>query len=152
MTLFIDIKFVKINPGITYLIFKNSHFEIGLLDFNKALALKPDFAPAYAERAYSNYKNQKFDQALFDVNKAIELDPGSGIDYANLGINLRELGFRQEAAHLLKIALDLDPSLDFDLSAVQGAISWPSCPFQVKDQPGVPTSSRSSRRAPPERS
>ena len=51
--------------------------------------------------------------------KAIELDPGSGIDYANLGINLRELGFRQEAAHLLKMALDLDPSLDFARLALE---------------------------------
>ncbi len=65
------------------------------------------------------FKLKEHQQAVECFEKAIELDPGSGIDYANLGINLRELGFRQEAAHLLKMALDLDPSLDFARMALE---------------------------------
>ena len=65
------------------------------------------------------FKLKEHQQAVECFEKAIELDPGSGIDYANLGINLRELGYRKEAAHLLKIALDLDPSLDFARLALE---------------------------------
>ena len=51
--------------------------------------------------------------------KVIELDPGSAIDYANLGINLQRLGHRQEAAYVLKQALELDASLGFAAKALE---------------------------------
>jgi ribosomal protein S12 methylthiotransferase accessory factor len=65
------------------------------------------------------FKRKEHQRAVECFEKAIELDPGSGIDYANLGINLRELGYRPEAAHLLRIALDLDPSLEFARLALE---------------------------------
>lgn len=65
------------------------------------------------------YFKLKEHQAAVDCfEKAIELDPGSGIDYANLAINLRELGYKREAAHLLRLALELDPELDFAAAAL----------------------------------
>ena len=47
------------------------------------------------------------------MNGLIELDPGSAIDYANIGSNLRELGHREEAIRLYRIALELDPDIEF---------------------------------------
>jgi ribosomal protein S12 methylthiotransferase accessory factor len=43
----------------------------------------------------------------------IEIDPGSAIDYANIGSNLRELGHKKEAIQLYRIALEMDPDIDF---------------------------------------
>ncbi len=56
-------------------------FGIAIYDLNIALSLKPDFAPACSERAYSYYKNQKYDAGLADANKAIELDSANAQFY-----------------------------------------------------------------------
>jgi ribosomal protein S12 methylthiotransferase accessory factor len=86
----------------------------------QAKAANDQLKEVYHLLGFCYFKLKEHQQAVECFEKAIELDPGSGIDYANLGINLRELGFRPEAAHLLKIALDLDPSLDFARMALEG--------------------------------
>ena len=45
--------------------------------------------------------------------RAIEIHPVSAIDYANIGSNLRELGLKREAVSLYRMALELDPDIDF---------------------------------------
>ena len=49
----------------------------------------------------------------------IELNPGSAIDYANIGSNLRELGHKEEAIRLYKIALELDPDIEFARASME---------------------------------
>jgi ribosomal protein S12 methylthiotransferase accessory factor len=85
----------------------------------QAKAANDQLKEVYHLLGFCYFKLKEHQQAVECFEKAIELDPGSGIDYANLGINLRELGFRPEAAHLLKMALDLDPSLDFARMALE---------------------------------
>jgi ribosomal protein S12 methylthiotransferase accessory factor len=84
----------------------------------QARALNPDLKEAHHLLGYCFFKQEKYRRAVECFEKAIELDHGSGIDYANLGINLLRLGHRQEAAFVLKQALDLDPSLDFARQAL----------------------------------
>lgn len=67
----------------------------------------------YNLRGFCYYMLKRHQDAIAAFERAIELDPGSGIDYANIGSNLRELGFLEEAIKLYKIALELDPDIDF---------------------------------------
>lgn len=84
----------------------------------QAQAANDRLKEVYHLLGFCYFKRKEFQLAVECFEKAIELDPGSGIDYANLGINLRELGFKREAAHLLRLALDLDPALDFARQAL----------------------------------
>jgi len=59
------------------------------------------------------FKLQKYEKAIKHFHKAVELSPSSAIDYANLGVNYQENGNTEKAVEYLKIALSLDPALDF---------------------------------------
>jgi ribosomal protein S12 methylthiotransferase accessory factor len=85
----------------------------------EAKAANDRLKEVYHLLGFCYFKLKEYQKAVECFEMAIELDPGSGIDYANLGINLRELGFQKEAVHLLKISLDLDPSLDFARMALE---------------------------------
>lgn len=67
----------------------------------------------YNLRGFCLYQLKKHHDAISAFEKAIELDPGSAIDYANIGSNLRELGYRDEAIRLYRMALELDPDIEF---------------------------------------
>jgi ribosomal protein S12 methylthiotransferase accessory factor len=41
------------------------------------------------------------------------VDPSNAIDYANLGVNLRKLGRKEEAIKNFKIALTMEPFMEF---------------------------------------
>ncbi|MEN6487196.1 MAG: YcaO-like family protein [Syntrophobacteraceae bacterium] len=67
----------------------------------------------YNLRGFCHFKLKEHEQAIAAFEQAIELDPGSAIDYANIGSNLREMGHIQEAIRLYRIALELDPDIQF---------------------------------------
>jgi ribosomal protein S12 methylthiotransferase accessory factor len=67
----------------------------------------------YNVLGFCYFKLKEHHKAIEAFERAIEIDPGSGIDYANIASNLRELGFYAEAVHLYRMALELDPTLDF---------------------------------------
>lgn len=60
-----------------------------------------------------HFKGQRYDVAADHFKRAVELNPVSAIDYANLAINLQHLGKDEEAMHNYKIALSMDPSIEF---------------------------------------
>ena len=60
-----------------------------------------------------HFKGQRFDVAAEHFKKAVELNPVSAIDYANLAINLQHLGRVDEAMHNYKVALSMDPEIEF---------------------------------------
>ncbi len=94
-------------------------YQGAIIALLQAKAANDQLKEVYHLLGFCYFKLKEHQKAVECFEKAIELDPGSGIDYANLGINLRELGFRPEAAHLLRLALDLDPSLDFARLALE---------------------------------
>lgn len=59
--------------GVLY--YQDSQYEQAFQDFNRAIALRPDYANAYIERGNYYRANDQYDEALWDYNKAIELDP-----------------------------------------------------------------------------
>lgn len=67
----------------------------------------------YNLRGFCHYQLKEHHLAIESFEQAIELDPGSGIDYANIGSNLRELGHIEEAIELYRVALEMDPDIDF---------------------------------------
>ncbi|MFC1513353.1 tetratricopeptide repeat protein, partial [Thermodesulfobacteriota bacterium] len=46
-------------------------------------------------------------------NRAVELHPASAIDHANLGVNYSKVGRNEEAISAFRIALAMDPTMDF---------------------------------------
>jgi tetratricopeptide (TPR) repeat protein len=48
-----------------------------IADFNQAVALAPDFAPAYQNRGNAWYARGSYGQALADYDETIKLDPNS---------------------------------------------------------------------------
>jgi len=67
----------------------------------------------YNLRGFCYFKMKKHNEAISAFERAIEIDPGSAIDYANIGSNLRELGYKEEAIKLYRMALELDSDIDF---------------------------------------
>jgi len=60
-----------------------------------------------------HFKGQRFATAAEHFRRAVELNPVSAIDYANLAINLQHLGKTTEAMHNYKVALSMDPGIEF---------------------------------------
>jgi ribosomal protein S12 methylthiotransferase accessory factor len=51
------------------------------------------------------------------------IDPTSAIDYANIASNFRDMGDKQQAIRNYRVALELDPTIDFareNLEKLQG--------------------------------
>ncbi|MCA1988948.1 MAG: YcaO-like family protein [Desulfarculus sp.] len=82
-----------------------------------ALTTAAGFPEPHAEvfnlLGFCHYMLKDHEKAIEAFARAIELEPGLGINYANIGSNLRELGRIEEACHMYRQALELDPSLDF---------------------------------------
>lgn len=60
-----------------------------------------------------HFKGRRFATAAEHFRRAVELNPVSAIDYANLAINLQYLGRNDEAMHNYKVALSMDPDIEF---------------------------------------
>lgn len=79
----------------------------------KGEALDPERTDIHNLMGFCHYKLKEHGKAIKSFEKAIQLNPGSAIDYANIGSNYKEMGKVDEAIHFYRIALSLDPSIDF---------------------------------------
>ncbi|MBJ7296289.1 MAG: tetratricopeptide repeat protein, partial [Dolichospermum sp.] len=59
------------NHGLVY--YNQKKWELALADYNKAIAINPDFAEAYINRGLVYYNQKKWELALADYNKAIAI-------------------------------------------------------------------------------
>ena len=64
-----------------------------IADLNQAVALAPDFAPAYQNRGNAWYARGNYGQAMADYDTAIKLDPNSPSPYVNRATVRRDLGY-----------------------------------------------------------
>ena len=62
---------------------------------------------------FCHFKMQAHDKAIDCFHKLIALDPSSAIDYANIASNYRDMGKKADAVRYYRLALELDPSIDF---------------------------------------
>lgn len=80
-------------------------------DFSKAIAAKPKYAAAYANRAKCRVELLKkdLDKAVADLKKAIELEPKTASHHYNLGVLQYQLQQYDEAVQALGAAIVLNP-------------------------------------------
>jgi ribosomal protein S12 methylthiotransferase accessory factor len=79
----------------------------------KAIALDPGRTDAFNLLGYCHYRLKEHEQAIECFREVLKLNPSSGIDYANIASNYREMGKIREAVSHYKLALELDPGIDF---------------------------------------
>jgi len=62
---------------------------------------------------FCHFKLGEHEKAIACFRRIIKLDPGSAIDYANIASNYRDMGNKVEAVKYYRLALELDPGIDF---------------------------------------
>ena len=72
---------------------------------------------------FCHFKLKEHEQAIRHFQKVIDLDPGSAIDYANIASNYRDMGKTDEAVEYYRLALSLDPSIEFARDNLEKLIS-----------------------------
>jgi predicted TPR repeat methyltransferase len=90
------------------------HRELGKLDdavasYNKAIALKPDYAEAYSNLGLVHKELGEPDHAVTNFHKAIAIKPDYADAYSNLGNAFQDLGKFDEAVDSYNKAIDIKP-------------------------------------------
>src|SRR3989338_2224971 len=64
----------------------NGEYDREIEDYNKAIALDPNYAQAYSNRGVAYYNKRQYDRAIEDYNKAIALDLNYAFVYNTRGV------------------------------------------------------------------
>jgi tetratricopeptide (TPR) repeat protein len=99
--------------------------EEALAQFQRALAIDPDYASAHANLGHEWLKAGRFDKALPELNAALRLEPTLAGAHADLGVLLAAGGRMEQARGHLEEALHLataDPDSHNDLCYVLGRL------------------------------
>ena len=88
--------------------------DLGQLDvaieaYNKALAIKPDYADAYNNMGNALKEQGKLEEAIEAYNKALAIKPDYAEPYKNMGNALQEQGKPEEAIEAYNKALTIKP-------------------------------------------
>jgi ribosomal protein S12 methylthiotransferase accessory factor len=67
----------------------------------------------YNLMGFCYFKEKEHERAIECFKKVVQLDPSSAIDYANIGSNYRDMGDKKNAIRYYRLALELDPGIDF---------------------------------------
>jgi tetratricopeptide (TPR) repeat protein len=94
--------------GVTYL--RESRFDEAFIQFQKSLALNPDYARAHFNLAIVYYKKGVMDREIEEYQKAIRIDPEYFHARLNLGHALLAKGMEKTAAKEYRWALGKDPN------------------------------------------
>ncbi|CAA0826406.1 Protein SGT1 homolog B [Striga hermonthica] len=89
--------------------FIDDHFELAVDLYSQAIALSPNNAELFADRAQANIKLQNFTEAVADANKAIGLDHNISKAYLRKGMACIKLEEYQTAKAALEIGASLAP-------------------------------------------
>jgi tetratricopeptide (TPR) repeat protein len=90
--------------------YKTINTEQAIVDFNFAIKLKPDYAPAYFYRGQFFKNIGKHEEALKDYTKVIDLSPDNEIAYNSRAILLGIMGKQEEALDDYTKAIELNSS------------------------------------------
>lgn len=80
-------------------------------DFNRSIKLNPNYAQAYADRAYCHECLMQFEQAKADYNKSIELRPNNPYYYLNRGRFQERYGIIGSAMDDYTTCVELDSTI-----------------------------------------
>jgi ribosomal protein S12 methylthiotransferase accessory factor len=79
----------------------------------RAGAADPGRTDVFNLLGYCYFRLKEHEKAIECFREVLKLNPCSAIDYANIASNYRDLGRRREAISHYRLALELDPSIDF---------------------------------------
>jgi len=91
-------------------------------EFQRAVALRPDFAEAWSELGESRKNLNDDDGALTAFRRAVQLNPQDPVAQARLGSALLDSGQTHDAVSSLREAVRLDPKNQSALNALQLAL------------------------------
>ncbi|WP_244148882.1 YcaO-like family protein [Desulfonatronum thioautotrophicum] len=96
-----------------YAMSREDRWTCSMPHLDRAIQLCSEVKEYFNLRGVAKFKLGEYAGAEQDFQRALDLDSGSAMDLANLGLCVKLQGRTDEAAALLRSALDLDPSLDF---------------------------------------
>ncbi|UCB48645.1 MAG: tetratricopeptide repeat protein [Deltaproteobacteria bacterium] len=82
-----------------------------IAEYNKAIEINPEYAPAYNNRGFAYIGKGQYDQAISDFNKAIEINPEFAMAYNNRGYAYGVKGQYDQAISDSNKAIELNPKL-----------------------------------------
>ena len=88
---------------------RTRHPDEGIALFNKAIAMKPDWAQAYIGRARVEYQEKRYAEAIRDYDQAIRLDPKCAPCYDTRGLAYSHSGRHTRAIEDYTRAIALNP-------------------------------------------
>ncbi|MEE4113574.1 MAG: YcaO-like family protein [Desulfobacteraceae bacterium] len=88
-------------------------YETALAVLAKGEALDPERTDIHNLKGFCHFMRKEHEAAIQSFETVIALDPSSAIDYANIASNYRDMGKKTDAVHYYRLALALDPSIDF---------------------------------------
>ena len=83
--------------------------DLSIEAYNKALAIKPDYAEAYYNMGNALKAQGQLEEAIEAYNKALAIKPDYAEAYSNMGITLQEQGKLEEAIEAYNKALAIKP-------------------------------------------
>jgi TonB family protein len=86
--------------------------DAALVDFGKAIEMKPDSFEAYLERGIAHLNKKAFELAVSDLNKAVELNSKSAMAWANRGDAFEKKGDAVHAKADYQKAVELDANVE----------------------------------------
>lgn len=89
--------------------FIDDHFELAVDLYSQAIALSPNNAELFVDRAQANIKLGNFTEAVADANKAIELNPATAKAYLRKSVACMKLEEYQTAKTALETGASLAP-------------------------------------------
>ena len=102
-----DVPFIKSGKAK----FIQGHYRGAIADYDRAIALNPDYADAYYYRGLAKSELGDHRGAVADCDKAIELNSDLAVAYNNRGFAKSKLGDHEGAKADRKRAIELDPVL-----------------------------------------
>jgi ribosomal protein S12 methylthiotransferase accessory factor len=98
-------------------------YQGALAVLEKGLKEDDERTDIYNLMGFCHFKLKAHEKAIEFFKQVIRLNPSSAIDYANIASNYRDMGDMKNAAAYYRIALSIDPSIDFARENLQKIIS-----------------------------
>ena len=98
-------------------------FEDVIIALELGLASDEERPDIHNALGVCSYKTGRYAEAVRHFRRAVELNPVSAIDYANLGLNLEQLGEKEQAMANYEIALSQDPDITFAAQRLAGLLA-----------------------------
>jgi lipoprotein NlpI len=117
-----NLAIVLVDRGIAY--WRMGQLDQAIADFDRALALKPDYVPAYHGRAIAYRDKNLPEKAIADYDAALRLDSEDAFAYENRGRTALHLGRIAAAIEDLGKAVSLEPDDGYAVLWLHIARAW----------------------------